>query len=312
MSVAHLNGQVSGVSGRGLTSQGATTSNSVNFNTSDSCNPLTSLATSNNPFNQFSGNMDLEFELFPSSTWDLDSSSGWVERPESRASGPPNSRPPSQPAAASPSPQGQFTSNSAVASHCSPLRAYSPTSGNPAHTFSNSFPFSPLQESPTPMNNIAGAGSNINVNANGSAGAGAAVSTVCKRIDQDNVNVKGCPSTSGTIHVSSAPSTPSVETQNSVVSTESVRLRNLLTKGASASEDSQDNAINDADKPNKHRILKTLLNQQDDDEYHSEHSTRVRTSPSSAPKSNTEQPNIMLLQVMPLFSCNLIYISQGV
>ncbi|XP_051158811.1 nuclear receptor coactivator 2 isoform X9 [Leptopilina boulardi] len=278
MSVAHLNGQVSGVSGRGLTSSQATTSNnSVTFSTNDNCNSL----TSQNPFNQFSGNMDLEFELFPSSTWDLDSSSGWVERPESRQSGPPNSRPPSQPAAtaASPSPQGgtQFTSNSAVASHCSPLRAYSPTS---AHTFSNSFPFSPLQESPTPMN--AGA------NGGGGATAAVAASTICKRIDQD---VKGCPSTSGT----SAPNTPSVETQNSVVSTESVRLRNLLTKGASASEDSQDN---DADKPNKHRILKTLLNQQDDDEYHSEHSTRVRTSPSSAPKPNTEQPNIMLLQLL--------------
>ncbi|XP_051158810.1 uncharacterized protein LOC127280078 isoform X8 [Leptopilina boulardi] len=138
----------------------------------------------------------------------------------------------------------------------------------------------PLQESPTPMN--AGA------NGGGGATAAVAASTICKRIDQD---VKGCPSTSGT----SAPNTPSVETQNSVVSTESVRLRNLLTKGASASEDSQDN---DADKPNKHRILKTLLNQQDDDEYHSEHSTRVRTSPSSAPKPNTEQPNIMLLQLL--------------
>ncbi|XP_043475464.1 nuclear receptor coactivator 2 isoform X4 [Leptopilina heterotoma] len=293
MSVAHLNGQVSGVSGRGLTSQNATTSNnSVTFNTSDnSCNPLTSLTTSSNPFNQFSGNMDLEFELFPSSTWDLDSSSGWVERPESRASGPPNSRPPSQPAAASPSPQGTttFNSNSAVQpSHCSPLRAYSPTSGNP--TFSNSFPFSPLQESPTPMNNIAGAVAAAAAAA--AAGAnGATTSSLCKRIESQD---KGCPSTSGT----SAPNTPSVETQNSVVSTESVRLRNLLTKGASASEDSQDNPVNDADKPNKHRILKTLLNQQDDDEYHSEHSSRVRTSPSSAPKQNTEQPNIMLLQLL--------------
>ncbi|XP_043475470.1 uncharacterized protein LOC122507030 isoform X10 [Leptopilina heterotoma] len=148
----------------------------------------------------------------------------------------------------------------------------------------------PLQESPTPMNNIAGAVAAAAAAA--AAGAnGATTSSLCKRIESQD---KGCPSTSGT----SAPNTPSVETQNSVVSTESVRLRNLLTKGASASEDSQDNPVNDADKPNKHRILKTLLNQQDDDEYHSEHSSRVRTSPSSAPKQNTEQPNIMLLQLL--------------
>ena len=285
MSVTHLNGQVSGISGRGLTPQGATTSNSVTFSTSESCNPLNSLSSSN-PFNHFSGNMDLEFELFPSSTWDLDNSSGWVERPESRASGPPNSRPPSQPAAASPSPQGTFSSNSAVTSHCSPLRAFSPTTGNPAHPFSNSFPFSPLQETQTSLNNVSGTGGNVNSSANGGP-------STSKRVIED---VKGCPSTSGTM--SSAPNTPNIETQNSVVSTESGRLRNLLTKGASGSEDSQDNSNNDSQKQNKHKILKTLLNQQDEDDYHSEHNTRVRTSPNNAPKQNTEQSNNMLLQVM--------------
>lgn len=320
--VAHLNGQVSGMSSRGLAgtsshigTAGATSSNSIVFSAAESCNPLPSLTTSN-PFNHFSGNMDLEFELFPSSTWDLDSSSGWADRPESRASGPPNSRPSSQPAPTSPSPQGTF-SNSAVAPHCSPLRAFSPTSANAAHTFSNSFSLSPLQESTSSLTNSA-ASSSVSAN-------GAAPGLTPKRQDEGKSTATGCPTTAnqsviegnngrtnpasvaGTPAVAQAPTAAQttatvVETQNSVVSTESGRLRNLLTKGGSASEETQDNTSNDTESQNKHRILKILLNQQDEDDFHPEHNNKVRTSPSNMPKPSMEHSksslgNNMLLQV---------------
>lgn len=316
--VAHLNGQVSGMSSRGLAGTsshtgGATSSNSIVFSAAESCNPLPSLTTSN-PFNHFSGNMDLEFELFPSSTWDLDSSSGWADRPESRASGPPNSRPSSQPAPTSPSPQGTF-SNSAVAPHCSPLRAFSPTSANAAHTFSNSFSLSPLQESTSSLTNSA-ASSSVSAN-------GAAPGLTPKRQDEGKSTATGCPTTANQsviegnnartnpASVAGTPAQPPtaaqttatvVETQNSVVSTESGRLRNLLTKGGSASEETQDNTSNDTESQNKHRILKILLNQQDEDDFHPEHNNKVRTSPSNMPKPSMEHSksslgNNMLLQV---------------
>jgi len=329
MSVAHLNGQVSGISARGMATT-STSSNSIAFNAgnsggnnsggggSDSCNPLTSLSTSTgNPFNHFSGNMDLEFELFPSSTWDLDSSAGWADRPESRASGPPNSRPSSQPAPTSPSPQGTF-SNSAVTSHCSPLRSFSPTTVSGTHSF-NSFSFSSLQDSTQTSTLSNNAVSGVSTNSgNGSAGSGSGVAssgsgpgnvvtTSVKRTEESN-NKSGCPTSNsgassildsgGTTKTSSA----NIETQNnSVVSTESGRLRNLLTKGPSASDDSQDNANNDTDNQSKNQILKILLNQQDEDDYHSEH--KVRTGPSNMPKPSIEHSksslgNNMLLQVI--------------
>lgn len=347
MSVAHLNGQVSGISARGMTaaaavaaSHVATSSNSITFGAggaaggggggngsgSDSCNPLTSLsATAGNTFN-YPG--ELEFDFFRTTPWDLDGGTAWTtDRPESRASGPTNSRPPSQPApTASPSPQGTTFSSSAVAPHCSPLRPFSPTTVSAAHTFSNSFSFSPLQESTqtaTLSNTVAvdsnNGGSIVSATTGGNASAAAVKRT-------EETNKSGCPAShnsgggSGsssmmdsaisvrTSNSSSSSSTSSgsiaataVETQNnSVVSTESGRLRNLLTKGPGASEDSQDNTNNE---PNgQHRILKILLNQRDEDDYHSEH--KVCTSPSNMSKpSSTEHSksslgNNMLLQVI--------------
>ncbi|XP_050453750.1 nuclear receptor coactivator 2-like isoform X3 [Cataglyphis hispanica] len=316
MPVAHLsNGQVSGISARGMAvSHAATSSNSIAFNTgstggggsgsgSDSCNPLTSLSTSSaNPFNHFSGNMDLEFELFPSSTpWDLDSSAGWVDRPESRTSGPPNSRPSSQPAPTSPSSQGTFSNSAAVASHCSPLRSFSPTV-SATHTFSNSFPFSPLQETTQTSTLSSNVASSINTNGGNVSGIGSnTATTTIKRTEESSKS--GCPTSNsggGTMDNATARTSSAVETQNTI-STESGRLRNLLTKGPSASEDSQDNTNNDSDNQNKHRILKILLNQQDEDDYHSEH--KVRTSPSNMSKSSMEHSksslgNNMLLQLL--------------
>ncbi|KAL6431695.1 hypothetical protein ACFW04_007320 [Cataglyphis niger] len=316
MPVAHLsNGQVSGISARGMAvSHAATSSNSIAFNTgstggggsgsgNDSCNPLTSLSTSSgNPFNHFSGNMDLEFELFPSSTpWDLDSSAGWVDRPESRTSGPPNSRPSSQPAPTSPSPQGTFSNSAAVASHCSPLRSFSPTV-SATHTFSNSFPFSPLQETTQTSTLSSNVASSINTNGGNVSGIGNNTATTTIKRTEEN-SKSGCPTSNsggGTMDNATARTSSAVETQNTI-STESGRLRNLLTKGPSASDDSQDNTNNDSDNQNKHRILKILLNQQDEDDYHSEH--KVRTSPSNMSKSSMEHSksslgNNMLLQLL--------------
>lgn len=312
MPVAHLNGQVSGISARMAVSHAATSSNSIAFNTggtgggnssgggSDSCNPLTLSTSGGNPFNHFSGNMDLEFELFPSSTaWDLDNSAGWGDRPESRASGPSNSRPSSQPAPTSPSPQGTFSNSAAVISHCSPLRAFSPTAVSTAHAFSNSFPFSPLQET-TQTSTLSSNVSSMTTNGGNVSGVGSNTTTTTIKRTEEN-NKSGCPTSnsSSTMDNTTARTTSAVETQNnSTISTESGRLRNLLTKGPSASEDSQDNTNNDSDQ--KHRILKILLNQQDEDDYHSEH--KVRTSPSNMPKSSMEHSkssfgNNMLLQV---------------
>lgn len=321
MPVAHLNGQVSGISARGMAvSHAATSSNSIAFNTgggggasggnSDSCNPLTSLSTSGgNPFNHFPGpGMDLEaFELFPSSTaWDLDSSAGWVDRPESRASGPPNSRPSSQPAPTSPSPQGTFSNSAAVGSHCSPLRPFSPTSVGTAHSaFGNSYSFSPLQETTQTSTLSSNVASSISTNGGNVSGVGSNTTTTIKRTEESSKS--GCPTnnSSGTMDNATARTSGAVETQNnSTISTESGRLRNLLTKGPNASEDSQDNTNNDSDNQNKHRILKILLNQSDEDDYHSEH--KVRTSPSNMPKPSMEHSksslgNNMLLQVTRCF-----------
>lgn len=347
---AHLNGQVIGARGMAVASRVATSSNSVVFSTpgsassagsgsgsagSDSCNPLTLSTSAGNPFNHFSANMDLEFELFPSSTWDLDGA-GWADRPESRASGPPNSRPPSQPApTASPSPQGTTFSNSAVAPpHCSPLRPFSPTTISAAHTFSNSFPFSPLQETASTLSSNAVSAVSTNGSgsgANAGSGSGTSDNVATTTIKKEEISKSGCPnngnsagggnnsnsggggSSSGTTMDNTTRKTNSsnatvtaVESQNnSVVSTESGRLRNLLTKGPSASEDSQDNTNSDSDNQNKHRILKILLNQPDEDDYHSEH--KVRTSPSNMPKSSNMEHskplgNNMLLQVIGMIN----------
>jgi len=257
--------------------------------------------------------MDLEFELFPSSsTWDLDSSAGWTDRPESRASGPPNSRPPSQPSPTSPSPQGTFSNSTLM-----PIDRLSPNPVCIAPTFSNSFSFSPLQET-TQTATLSNAASNVSSNGGGGVGGsgissgvgnvGGNTATTVKRTEESNKS--GCPTSNsgggGAMDNARTSNTvvTAVETQNnSVVSTESGRLRNLLTKGPSASEDSQDNTNNDSDNQ-KHRILKILLNQQDEDDYHStEH--KVRTSPSNMPKSSMEHSksslgNNMLLQVYKL------------
>ncbi|XP_020277820.1 nuclear receptor coactivator 1-like isoform X10 [Pseudomyrmex gracilis] len=165
----------------------------------------------------------------------------------------------------------------------------------------------PLQESTqtsTLSGNTASSGSGNNGGAN-SGGIGGNVATTPVKTEEGGKN--GCPaSNNGSGNIDSVTKTNSataVETQNSsVVSMESGRLRNLLTKGPSASEDSQENTNNDSDNPNDHRILKILLNQQDEDDYHTEHKIRS-TIPSNVPKSNMEHSksslgNHMLLKLL--------------
>lgn len=86
-----------------------------------------------------------------------------------------------------------------------------------------------------------------------------------------------------------------------------------MTKGVNANsgDDTQDSASvsgggsssnNDTENQNDHRILKILLNQQDEDDYHSEHSGKVRPNPNTIPKPPSDHNksslgNNMLLQV---------------
>ncbi|XP_046605208.1 nuclear receptor coactivator 1 isoform X2 [Neodiprion virginianus] len=302
MTGAHHNGQSSGNTGRGLAAARAPTSSSssnlnvFSANDTSSCNPLTSMSTTSNSFNQFSGNMELDFELFPSTTWELDSGHSWGDRSDSRASGPTNSRPPSQPAPASPSPQGSFSVNSATGatSHCSSMRAYSPTSVHTSRSFSNSFSFSPLQETQTA---VTGTPSSANTNGGGGVLAN-------KRLEES----KGCPpATPANVDTNKSQhsAAPAPDTQNCAVSTESGRLRNLLTKGASTSDENQDNTNNTvSDNQNKHRILKTLLKETDDEDLHLDiDNKKVRPSNSGISKSSTDHSktssgNNMLLELL--------------
>jgi nuclear receptor coactivator 2 len=83
---------------------------------------------------------------------------------------------------------------------------------------------------------------------------------------------------------------------------DSGRLRNLLTKPPNVA----DSSANDADGRNKHRILKGLLNQQDEDDNRNDNRASPRgglinrgpvAGPSELPKTSTAGGNNMLLQV---------------
>ncbi|XP_063983447.1 nuclear receptor coactivator 2 isoform X9 [Diachasmimorpha longicaudata] len=120
-------------------------------------------------------------------------------------------------------------------------------------------------------------------------------------------------STQSTTMTSSAVIPATIPTTNlmttvdnsSLGSGDSGRLRNLLTKGVSASSDeAQDIGNNESGMQNQNnRILKTLLNQQDDEEYPCENPVKLRSSPSGQSKSNAELSkstlgNHMLLQLL--------------
>ncbi|XP_063983446.1 nuclear receptor coactivator 2 isoform X8 [Diachasmimorpha longicaudata] len=246
-----------------------------------------------------------------------------ADRPESRNTVPSNSRPPSQPNPTSPSPQSTYTSSSAVAvSHCSPLQAYSPSSMMGAHTFSNTFPFSPLQESSSIIGGVINGKDTIGGTSTPSGQSSTASLsapstppiTSCTTINvTSGTSSSTTASTQSTTMTSSAVIPATIPTTNlmttvdnsSLGSGDSGRLRNLLTKGVSASSDeAQDIGNNESGMQNQNnRILKTLLNQQDDEEYPCENPVKLRSSPSGQSKSNAELSkstlgNHMLLQLL--------------
>ncbi|CAG2053682.1 unnamed protein product, partial [Timema podura] len=179
-----------------------------------------------------------EYDYFPSSsTWDILSNDGSYHRPDSRQS--PHSVPSYSPAGPGPSPYQPATQPS-------PARA-----NTPANTFSNSFPFSPLQEQGLMLEEVKDSKEGIVTEVNGSG--------------------------------------------ESLVPGESGRLRNLLTKRCSTSTD---------DGEDQHRILKGLLNQEDEDDT-IEESGVLRGSPAShrgrlgsTEANKTSTGNNMLLKLL--------------
>nr|CAD7201175.1 unnamed protein product [Timema douglasi] len=179
-----------------------------------------------------------EYDYFPSSsTWDILSNDGSYHRPDSRQS--PHSVPSYSPAGPGPSPYQPATQPS-------PARA-----NTPANTFSNSFPFSPLQEQGLMLEEVKDSKEGIVTEVNGSG--------------------------------------------ESLVPGESGRLRNLLTKRCSTSTD---------DGEDQHRILKGLLNQEDEDDT-VEESGVLRGSPAShrgrlgsTEANKTSTGNNMLLKLL--------------
>nr|CAD7258429.1 unnamed protein product [Timema shepardi] len=179
-----------------------------------------------------------EYDYFPSSsTWDILSNDGSYHRPDSRQS--PHSVPSYSPAGPGPSPYQPATQPS-------PARA-----NTPANTFSNSFPFSPLQEQGLMLEEVKDSKDGIVTEVNGSG--------------------------------------------ESLVPGESGRLRNLLTKRCSTSTD---------DGEDQHRILKGLLNQEDEDDT-VEESGVLRGSPAShrgrlgsTEANKTSTGNNMLLKLL--------------
>ncbi|XP_015108590.1 nuclear receptor coactivator 2 isoform X7 [Diachasma alloeum] len=113
--------------------------------------------------------------------------------------------------------------------------------------------------------------------------------------------------TSSAVTPATIPTTNLITTvdNSSLGSGDSGRLRNLLTKGVSASsEETQDMANSETEMQNQNnRILKTLLNQQDDEEYPCENPVKLRSSPSVQSKpiaelSKSTLGNHMLLQLL--------------
>lgn len=211
----------------------------------------TTLLNTNSSFTTFPLDSEFNFDIFPTSTWELESSTTWNEtRPESRQSvtsvSTPTPRPPSapaySPAATVPqSPLAQFVTQ--------PSPTTVPNPPTPANPYSSNFPFSPLTESNFQM--------------------------------EEQKDTKG-----------------NVLEESSPVTTESGRLRNLLTKPPNSMDSS-----NDSESKNKNRILKGLLNQQDEDENKNDSRSSPRglgnrSGPSDAAKvAAAGGGNNMLLQV---------------
>ncbi|XP_018571152.1 nuclear receptor coactivator 1 isoform X2 [Anoplophora glabripennis] len=213
-----------------------TTSNNTLLNT----NTTTSFTTAFNLDNDFN------FDIFPTSTWELEPTSWQDARPDSRQSVTPVSTPTPRP------PSNPSYSNAPTVVH-SPLSHFgtqpSPTVPNPstpANPYGNTFPFSPLNEQNYPM--------------------------------EEQKDTKGN------------------ALEEAVVSN---RLRILLTKPPNNVE-----TANEADK-SRDRILKELLNQQDEDSNKIDNRSSPRglmsrgsmmPGPSEPPKTSTSSGNNNMLR----------------
>nr|AYI50060.1 steroid receptor co-activator [Monochamus saltuarius] len=217
----------------------STTSNNTLLNT----NTTTSFTTAFNLDNDFN------FDIFPTSTWELESTNWQDARPDSRQSvtsvSTPTPRPPSNPS----------YSNAPTVVH-SPLSHFgtqpSPTVPNPstpANPYGNTFPFSPLNEQNYPM--------------------------------EEQKDTKGN------------------VLEEAAMMADSNRLRNLLTKPPNNVD-----TVNEADK-SRDRILKELLNQQDEDSSKIDNRSSPRglmsrgsmlAGPSEPPKTSTSSGNNNMLR----------------
>ncbi|KAF5290781.1 hypothetical protein FQA39_LY14624 [Lamprigera yunnana] len=214
----------------------------------------TALLNTNSSYTTFPLDSDYNFDIFPSSTWELESSTNWNEvRPESRQSvnsvSTPTPRPPSV-SAYSPVPNVAQSPLAQFVTQASPTPVPNPPT--PANPYSSNFPFSPGTESNFQM--------------------------------EEPKDTKA-----------------NVLEEASTMMAESGRLRNLLTKPPNSMDSS-----NDSDNKNKNRILKGLLNQQDDDENKSDSRSSprglgVRSTLSStldSMKNANAGGNNMLLQLL--------------
>ncbi|XP_044752396.1 nuclear receptor coactivator 2 isoform X4 [Coccinella septempunctata] len=190
--------------------------------TTSSTNTL--LNTTSATYTTFNIDNDFNFDMFPSSTWELDSTSWQEPRPESRQSNTPVStptpRPPSNPAFSPVTSLAQSPMASFVAQP-SPTIPNPPT---PANSYNNNFSFSPITEQNYAM----------------------------EEQKDSKVNV--------------------LEEATSMMSN-STKLRSLLSKPPNTPVV---DSANDNDSRNKNRILKGLLNQQDDDDCRNDNRTSPR------------------------------------
>ncbi|KAK9888472.1 hypothetical protein WA026_000721 [Henosepilachna vigintioctopunctata] len=199
---------------------------------------------------------DFNFDMFPSSTWELDSTSWPEARPDSRQSvtpvSTPTPRPPSNPSFSPVTSVAQSPLANFVA-HSSPTIPNPPTPANP---YNNNFPFSPLTD--------------------------------------QNYTIEEQKDTKANV----------LEEATSMMA-DSNKLRNLLTKPPN---NPIVDSANDNDNRNKNRILKGLLNQQDEDDCRNDSRASPRgmigrvsmPGPSELPKNSSLSSgrNNMLLELL--------------
>lgn len=254
------------------TDTSATSSSAINNNNNNNL-------LNTNPIPFFDN--DFNLDLFPSTTWNELDSTAWTEttRPDSRQSVTPVSTPtPRPPSAPAYSPAGVAAAGTNVAQ--SPLASFvtqpSPTVANPSTSATNpygsNFPFSPINESTFSMD---------------------------EQQKDTKVNV-----------IEESSLADSARLRNALLKPQNTTTSSTTTTTTSTTTTTTTDSVTDAESRNKNRILKGLLNQQDDDECNrsnndNRNSPRVTANKSSMgvtvaaelPKNSACGGNNMLLQV---------------